>query len=179
VISAVGHEIDLTIADLVADCRALTPSEAAERVVPHRDELQESLRTVGERLRALLLKRLEVARQHVQGLAQRRCFRLPLEPLRDRERRLDEISERLERAAQHRLLLLRQRLEAQTGRLETLSPLNVLARGYTLTRREVDQSVVRAPGQVSPGDWIVTILREGSIRSRVESADSTVIGPTS
>src|SRR5438093_8997047 len=79
VVSAVGHEIDLTIADLVADLRAATPSEAAERVVPHRDELLEALHVVEEQLRTLLAQRLERARMRLEELAQRRSFRLPLE----------------------------------------------------------------------------------------------------
>src|SRR5205823_13864049 len=90
VVSAVGHEIDLTIADLVADCRALTPSEAAERIVPNLEEFIGSLRTVETRLRMLLLKRLEQVQARLQDLAGRRCFAKPLERVRDTERRLDE-----------------------------------------------------------------------------------------
>jgi exodeoxyribonuclease VII large subunit len=168
IVSAVGHEIDLTIADLVADCRALTPSEAAERVVPHWEEIRDSLQASETRLRGLLARRLDVNRQRLEGLAQRRCFRLPLERIRDQERKLDESSERLQRALQQRMIQVRQRLEAQTERLEGLSPLNVLGRGYTLTRRETDSAVVRDPGQVRSGDTIITTLRHGQIRSRVE-----------
>jgi exodeoxyribonuclease VII large subunit len=168
IVSAVGHEIDLTIADLVADCRALTPSEAAERVVPHWEEVRDSLQAAETRLRGLLGRRLEVIRQRLEGSAQRRCFRLPLERVRDLERKLDESSDRLQRALQQRMIQVRHRLEAQTERLEGLSPLNVLGRGYTLTRRESDSAVVRDPGQVRPGDTIITTLRHGQIRSRVE-----------
>ena len=103
VISAVGHEIDLTIADLVADCRALTPSEAAERVVPHCEEIRESLRDVEEKLRTRLTQRLDNARTRLQDLAQRRSFRLPLEGIRERERRLDDWADRLQRAIRQRL----------------------------------------------------------------------------
>src|SRR5262249_30679475 len=143
VVSAVGHEIDLTIADLVADCRALTPSEAAERIVPNCQELHDAVRGFEERLRALVMHRLQVARNRLEETVQRRCFRWPLEPIRDRERRVDEWNERLQRAIKDRLVRVREHLQAHAGRLEGLSPLNVLGRGYSLTRRERDLAVVR------------------------------------
>src|SRR5262249_9515223 len=132
VVSAVGHEIDLTIADLVADCRALTPSEAAERIVPNREELLEGLRALEERLRTLLIQRLDRVRTRLEDLGQRRCFRLPLEEIRGHERKLDDWAERLQRAMRKRLVVVRDQLEAKAVHLETLSPLNVLGRGYSL-----------------------------------------------
>jgi exodeoxyribonuclease VII large subunit len=168
VVSAVGHEIDVTIADLVADCRALTPSEAAERVVPNQEEMVDGLRTFEGQLRTLLLQRLERARDRLQDLAQRRCFRLPLEHIREQERWLDEWSERLQRAVRQRLVHVQEWLRAQAARLETLSPLNTLSRGYSLTQREADQALVRHPDQVRPGDRLVTTVQHGQIISRVE-----------
>jgi exodeoxyribonuclease VII large subunit len=168
VVTGVGHEDDLTIADLVADQRALTPSEAAERVVPNQAEVIAWLSGLEERLRGLLTRRLEQARDRLDDLAQRRCFRVPLERVRDEERRLDEWAGRLDRALQQRLQLARQRLEAQAARLETLSPLNVLLRGYSLTRQEDNGAVVRSPDQVRPGDRLVTQVHQGQIVSRVE-----------
>jgi exodeoxyribonuclease VII large subunit len=169
VVSGVGHEDDLTIADMVADCRALTPSEAAERVVPDRAEVLKWLGGLEGRFRALLLRRLEVARDRLNDLAGRACFRRPLERLREEERRLDDWGERLGRAVRRRLEEARRRLEAQAARLEGLSPLNVLARGYSLTRREGDGAVVRGPEQVRPGERIVTQVQRGRIVSRVEA----------
>jgi exodeoxyribonuclease VII large subunit len=168
VVSAVGHEIDVTIADLVADRRALTPSEAAALVVPHREELLEGLRGVKDQLRGLLTQRLERARERLHDLAERRAFRLPLERIRDQERRLDDWAERLRRAGGQRLLQWRQRLERYAAQLETLSPLNVLGRGYSLTRTETEQAVVRRADQVQPGDRLVTLVQQGRIVSRVE-----------
>lgn len=168
VVSAVGHEIDLTIADLVADRRALTPSEAAELVVPRRAEQQEVVEGIRSRMRDLLMNRVVQARQRLDDLDGRRVFRFPLERLREQERRLDDWSERLRRAAQQRLLQARTVLEARAGRLETLSPLNVLARGYSLTCKETDGTVIRAPEQVRPGDRVVSRVQHGRIVSRVE-----------
>jgi exodeoxyribonuclease VII large subunit len=171
VVSAVGHEIDLTIADLVADCRALTPSEAAERVVPDQAELLETVRGLESQLRGALLQRLELAYGRLRDLAQRRAFRLPLERVRDHEQRLDGWAERINRAVRQHILRARQRLDAGAARLETLSPLNVLSRGYSLTRTEAGQVVVRSSDQVRPGERLVTMVAHGRIVSRVEEAD--------
>jgi exodeoxyribonuclease VII large subunit len=168
VISAVGHEIDLTIADLVADRRALTPSEAAELVVPHSGEFLKNLRTLEARLSTHLLRRLEMAKSRLEDLKERRCFRLPLERVQEFGRRLDDITERMDRAARQRVVQMRRQLEAQAARLESLSPLNVLGRGYSLTRREMDGVVVRSPIQVRPGDRLITSVQHGRIISRVE-----------
>jgi exodeoxyribonuclease VII large subunit len=172
VVSAVGHEVDVTIADLVADCRALTPSEAAERVAPDGAEVRAWLRELAGQLPALLGRRVELARGRLDELARRPAFRLPLERVRDQERRLDDWGERLGRAVKQRLVLARQGVEAVAARLETLSPLNVLGRGYSLTRTEADQ-VVRSPSQVRPGDRLVTQVQHGRIISRVEEAGET------
>jgi exodeoxyribonuclease VII large subunit len=168
VVTGVGHEDDLTIADLVADLRALTPTEAAERVVPNRAEVLEWLSGLAARLRAFLLRRVELARSRLEDLAGRRCFRLPLDRVRDEERVLDDWSERLRRAVQQCLHQARQRVEGQAARLESLSPLNVLARGYSLTRKEAGQTLLTDPEQVRPGDRIVTRLHRGQVVSRVE-----------
>jgi exodeoxyribonuclease VII large subunit len=169
VISAVGHEIDLTIADLVADRRAATPSEAAELAVPDRQELIQYLQGLDNRLGELLRRRLKQSRQSFEELAARRPFRFPVERIQDFDQRLDGWFDRLGRGVAQRMTQARQLLGAQAAQLESLSPLNVLARGYSLTRRETDSSVVRSPAQLQPGDRIVTRVRDGSIISRVES----------
>jgi exodeoxyribonuclease VII large subunit len=168
VVSAVGHETDLTIADLVADCRALTPSEAAERVVPDRAEMLDWLQNMGVQMRTLLRQRLEQGRVRLDNLVRRRCFRQPLERIRDLERRLDEWAARLTRSIRQRLASAEQKLEAAAARLETLSPLNVLSRGYSLTRTETDLAVVRSADQVRPGDRLITTVQQGRLISRVE-----------
>jgi exodeoxyribonuclease VII large subunit len=175
VVSAVGHEVDLTIADLVADCRALTPTEAATRVVPDLEEMLQYLGDCATRLRDELLHRVELARRRLDNLAQSRAFRLPLERVRDQERRLDEWGERLGRAVRQKLNTARERLQGQAARLETLSPLNVLGRGYSLTRTEVDQTVVRSPDQVRPGERLLTLVQHGRIVSRVEEVEVTPV----
>lgn len=173
VVSAVGHEIDVTIADLVADRRALTPSEAAELVTPDRVQLLHGFQTCHDRLRKLLDRRLDGVRQRLQELRGRRALAQPLDAIRDREQRLDGLEDRMNRAARRQLVEACQRLDANAARLAALSPLNVLARGYSLTRRERDQRVVRSAEQVQAGDRLVTLVERGRIVSRVEECELT------
>jgi len=168
VVTGIGHETDLTIADLVADCRALTPSEAAERVVPDQNQVLSWLAGLEDRCRLLLARNLERARSQLEDLASRRCFREPIELIRGEERHVDDLADRLHRAVQQHLTRAEDRLRAQTAQLESLSPLNVLARGYSLTRR-LDRQVVRSSDQVQPGELVLTSLHRGEIICRVES----------
>jgi exodeoxyribonuclease VII large subunit len=177
IISGVGHETDYTIADMVADRRAETPTAAATLAVHDWREEEQRLRGVEQRLRDRIDRRLEGGRQRLDDLANHPCFRRPLDRIRELERRLDDAGERLTRAGRQGLDRAKQRIEATAARLETLSPLNVLARGYSLTRKEDDQSVVRGSDQVRPGERIVTLVQAGRLVSRVEevsaaSADS-------
>jgi exodeoxyribonuclease VII large subunit len=170
IVTGIGHEDDLTIADMVADQRALTPSEAAERLVPDRVEIAQGLTSLASRLRTLLRRRLELARAHLQQAVDRPCFRAPLERIRDAERRIDDLGDRMKRALTSRIEAARARVQGAAGRLDSLSPLAVLGRGYSLTRRLDDLRVVRSPEQVKAGDWLITQVQGGRIVSRVETA---------
>jgi exodeoxyribonuclease VII large subunit len=170
VVSAVGHEIDLTVVDRVADVRALTPSEAAELVVPNRMDLLEGLDGAAARMSKLLWTKLTDARQRLDDMAERRVFRRPLDRVRELEQRLDGLDDRLRRGAKQEWERKFQAMRAIAGHLESLSPLNVLGRGYSLTRRALDQQLVRAADQVRPGELLVTRVQLGEITSRVEQA---------
>jgi exodeoxyribonuclease VII large subunit len=171
VVSAVGHEIDVTLSDLVADVRALTPSEAAERVVPSADELKHRLSVLGRRLNGGLRNRVVRIRALLESLAQRRVLRRPLEQIHDRSRRLDELDARLQRAIEHKRTRSRDRLTALGAQLESLSPLAVLARGYSVTQQAETGRIVRDSRDVQPGDLIRTQLHSGRIVSRVEQVE--------
>ncbi|HTU92474.1 MAG TPA: exodeoxyribonuclease VII large subunit [Gemmataceae bacterium] len=168
VVTGIGHEDDLTIADMVADVRALTPSEAAEKVVPDRAAVLDWLTGLESRFRMDLRRRMDLAQSRLEELARRPCFRRPLERIRLEEERLDDWNERLQRGAQRRLEQLREQLKSQAAQLESLSPLNVLARGYSLTRKEGEAPLLHDAGQVQRGERIVTRLQHGEIISRVE-----------
>jgi exodeoxyribonuclease VII large subunit len=171
VISAVGHEIDVTLADLVADVRALTPSEAAERVVPAGDEIAGFLRRQEHRLASALRNRAATARARLDALARRRVFGRPLERVQTLGRRLDELDARGQRAIERRMELATGLLSARAGQLESLSPLGVLGRGYSLTTRLVDGRLVRSAEQLAIGDPIRTRLAAGAVTSRVENIE--------
>ncbi len=167
VVSAVGHEVDVTVADLVADYRAETPSAAVVALTPDRREMAAGILDLRTRLYEAVEHRLELARQRVEQLAARPALRRPLQRVRDLEQRLDGLAERLERATKHRVIQAETQLAALAARLETLSPLNVLTRGYSLTHT-TDGKLVRAADDVKPGDELVTRVAEGEIVSRVE-----------
>jgi exodeoxyribonuclease VII large subunit len=177
VVSGIGHEDDLTIADMVADCRALTPTEAAERVVPDRTEVLQWLEGLEGRLRALLRRSLDLAKTRLDDLVHRPCLRRPLDRIRDSERLLDDWAGRMERAIKQRLLQAQRALEAGAARLESLSPLNVLGRGYSLTRREADRVVVRHAHQVQIGERLLTRVQAATIVSRIEEVEALNEGP--
>jgi exodeoxyribonuclease VII large subunit len=171
VVSAVGHEIDVTIADLVADRRALTPSEAGELVVPDRAELQIQLRHMSSRLVNSLRDRASVARRQLELLASRRVLRQPFDRLQQQIQRFDEWSEQLVRAIRRRTQHGQLQLARIAAALNALSPLKVLERGYAITLHAESARVVRSAGDVVKGDRLITRLADGRIVSQVEGVE--------
>lgn len=170
-ISAVGHEIDVTLADLAADVRALTPSEAAERVVPAVDEITARMRGYRQRLRHAAHRRVMLLRARFDGIVNQRLFRRPFDLVMDRSRRLDELSAHAS-SSMNRLVIERaSRLATIAGKMESLSPLAVLARGYTITRDAKTGAAVRAATQLRVGQSIVTRFASGEAVSKVEAVE--------
>ncbi len=168
VVSAVGHEIDVSIADHVADVHALTPTDAANKVVPDRGEMIQTLRVLRNRMEDALQHRLTVFRHKLDGLASRTALRRPLERVREREARLDELASRLHRVMKQKTARAGDALSAAAGRLQTLSPLNVLRRGYSLTRTEDTAELVRNAARLRTGQRLITTVESGTVVSRVE-----------
>lgn len=168
VISAVGHEIDWTIADYVADLRAPTPSAAAELVVPSEQAVREHLKKDELRLVGSLQSLLRGTRRRLAQLADRRPFQFPFEFVFRRQHLCDDRAGRADRAIRNRLQEGGLRLARLAALLEGLSPLNVLARGYSLTTREDGVTVVRCADDVVVGERLLTRLSRGRITSRVE-----------
>ncbi len=171
VISAVGHEIDLTIADLVADKRALTPSEAAELAVPLESDVRLLLEQARRRLTSALQYRAQQARFQVEKLAARPCFSRPLDRIRQWEAEVDDLEERMHRAIRRRLETTRQQLGTVSASLNALSPLAVLDRGYSLTKRLESKSLVRDVGELKVGERISTLFAQGSLISEIISIE--------
>lgn len=174
VVSAVGHEIDVTLADLVADVRALTPTEAAERVVPSAAELTAQLNIVARRMKSSLQSQLAAARRHLELLANRRVLTHPLDRIHDRARRLDELALIMEQKIRRKAVRSREALVANAARLEALSPLQVLARGYSVTQSTIGE-LIRTTKKVQVGQQISTRLADGEVLSRVEQIISPEI----
>jgi len=167
VISGVGHEIDFTIADLVADLRAPTPSGAAEIIVPDRETLLKNLLGT-ERRATLSLRRVMEARVlNMRQLKSRLQRSHPGAVLRELQQRSDELVRRLSRAMQQRTAMTRQRFSAVTGNLNAVSPLATLERGYAIVRHAGRNSVVRNAAELKTGDAIETQLAKGSVTATV------------
>lgn len=171
VVSAVGHEIDVTLADLAADVRALTPSEAAELCVPARADLAAALADRRQRLSGALRNRALTARRRLEALAAARVLRRPEERVHALMQGLDDLQGRARRAMGHRLLHARHRAGALADQLDSLSPLKVLARGYSLTERADSGQIIRDAGQLAAGDTLRTRFGKGQAISRVVDVD--------
>jgi len=169
VVSAVGHETDVTISDLVADLRAATPSQAAELVAPSRDEQEGVVAGLARRLSHALRRAVDERAERLGRVVAARALRDPLAVVRDREQALDDRARRLARAGSSAIRLQRLRLEAAAGRLEALSPLSVLARGYSVTLKE--GRVLRRAADARPGDLVETRLHEGRLRAEVRDIE--------
>ena len=172
VISAVGHEIDITIADLVADKRALTPSEAGELVVPRKDLLLDMLEKLNTRLLQSLTGKLRLSKERLVRVANSYVMRQPFDRLRRWQQRLDEFAQRLNINITHALNTEREKLSGIAGKLESLSPLNVLKRGYTITTRLEDNKSLREAKGLNKGDKIKTNFSKGSVISTILSTEA-------
>jgi exodeoxyribonuclease VII large subunit len=166
-VSAVGHEIDVTLADLVADVRALTPTEAAERVVPSSADVSEMLRHFNDRLRRSLTLRTANIRQRLDALASRPALARPLDMVHNQSRAVDEFATRLHSVIKLQVRDQQQRLVAISGQLDALSPLAVLGRGYSLTQEAKTGKLITAAKQVKVGQEIFTRLSVGKVTSQV------------
>ena len=167
VISAVGHEPDVTISDYVADLRAATPSNGAELAVPDREALQQSLDGMLSSMQSVMLKRLTAARRHLQMLSESNAMKGPEAAITIRRNNLIHLSQRLFAAEDRITARKRMQFSAYTAKLDALSPLKVLSRGYAITQKE-DGSVVRAVSDATVGDRLTVTLADGRITACVE-----------
>ena len=167
VISAVGHEPDVTIADYVADLRAATPSNAAELAVPDRQELQKKLQMMQASMQQSVQKSVKLGRQRLSALAEKRVLQSPLNYLEDRRVLLDFLSTRLQAAEQKTLHESKQRFVRLTAALDAMSPLKVLSRGYSMVTNEAG-AVISRVADVREDETIRVSFSSGSLTARVE-----------
>lgn len=167
VISAVGHEPDVTIADFVADVRAATPSNGAEIAVPDQSDVRTLLLSLEKRLEQSERKKLEALSARLRDLSARPVMESLTAFLQNRRMDVDRFSDRLNAAEKHLLLGKRQEYVRLVSSLEAMSPLRVLARGFSVTTDQTG-TIIRNANAVAPGDSVHIRLERGALDCRVE-----------
>ena len=166
VISAVGHEPDVTISDFVADLRAATPSNAAELAVPDQDALRQTLDEMQNAMAVAMQTKIDRAGERLDNLANRPVLKSPLASFESRRKALELMEKRLISAQSGNVAKNRQRFVAQVSKLDAMSPLKVLARGYAMVARE-DGTIVRSVPDVKPREPIAVRVSDGTIVATV------------
>ena len=167
VISAVGHETDFSLTDFVSDVRAATPSQAAEFAVPDRREMQRHLQVLSGRIRNLFASGIEERRGKLQSLLSRPAMRSPQKNLEARRQRLDMVSMRLQQLKDASIIDKKHRLSMAMEKLEMLSPVMVLRRGYGII--EAEDKMLTSVQEVSIGQDLKITLKDGCLNARVEA----------
>jgi exodeoxyribonuclease VII large subunit len=166
VISAVGHEPDVTISDFVADLRAATPSNAAELAVPDRQSLEQNLDSMAMAMATVLHRQIRAARQHLDVLSNSAALQSPDGYLQQRHKSLELLQNRLITAQNQCINRNNQRYIALTAKLDAMSPLKVLSRGYAIAQTE-ENAVVRSVAQVQCGDQLHISFSDGTLSATV------------
>lgn len=166
VISAVGHEPDVTISDYVADLRAATPSNASELAVPDQDALRQSLDAMSAAMASALSRQMKAARQHLNVLSQSPALRSPMGYIEQRGKGLELLKNRLIAAQNQQLTQKNSRYIAAVSKLDAMSPLKVLSRGYAMAQRE-NGEILRSVRQAEIGERLELSLSDGKLRATV------------
>lgn len=168
VISAVGHEIDYTISDFVADLRAATPSAAAEQVIAHKQELLDRLDNFSSRAKFAIYSEMEKLADKLGSLKERYAFRQPGDLIQQHQQRIDDLVANLDMKLKHLAEIYREKYNVLVGKLHALSPLNILLRGYSITLRLPGRQVVTKAKTLEAGAKVQTQVAEGAFVSKVE-----------
>lgn len=170
VVSAVGHEPDVTISDFTADLRAATPSNAAELVAPDQTELRGVLLGLKKAMISAVQRRITVSRQRLSGLSASPMLQNPTNYLQERRMRLDLIEGNLRQAGFRIIHDRKQKYLRLSTALDAMSPLKVISRGYSLTE-DGEGNLVRSVHQLRPGQHITVRISDGNIQAAVLSAE--------
>lgn len=170
VISAVGHEPDVTISDYVADLRAATPSNAAELAVPDQDALRQSMDSVLVSMATILQRQLKASRRHLSVLAASPALQSPESYLQQRRKSLSHLQSRLLSLQSQNINRFRNRYISSTAKLDAMSPLKVLTRGYSMTQAN-NGEIIRSVNQLTPGDQVRITVSDGTALASVISKE--------
>ncbi|MBL7071826.1 MAG: exodeoxyribonuclease VII large subunit [Candidatus Omnitrophica bacterium] len=168
IISAVGHEVDWTIADFVSDRRAPTPSAAAELVIPEKEELVSRLDELSERLDASMLDKIARLSDELKALAESYILKQPINIIEQYQQRVDDLARNAEIRTAHIFDLKKAAFAAVCGKLDMLSPFKVLSRGYSITTHLSTGIILKDAKELKKGDRVQTRLGDGSFISEVE-----------
>ncbi len=168
VVSAVGHETDFTIADFAADCRASTPTAAAELVVPEKKELLKLIDTAESRLRGALKGSLKTRKLVLYRLTSSTAMIYPREKINQGYQRVDELWQRMARLMEYKLKLKQAAIKNLTSNLEAMSPLKVMSRGFSFV---IDESrrLVGSAGKLEKGQLVKVVFRDGNADCLVQA----------
>lgn len=166
VISAVGHEPDVTISDFVADLRAATPSNAAELAVPDQDALRQTLDSMSGAMAVAMNRKIQNARRHLKVLSESQALQSPEGYLQQRKKALELLQNRLISAENVQVSRKKQRFIALTSKLDAMSPLKVLTRGYAMAENQEHQ-LIRSVKDISRGENIHIRLQDGTFTATV------------
>lgn len=174
IVSAVGHEIDFSISDFVADVRAATPSAAAELVAPEVAEVKRQLQNLALQAIRQLQRLLQTQHDRLRRVASSYGLRQPLDQVRQRSQQLDDLQRRLQLALQNRLAIWKQQLKAKEQRLRALSHEHILQRGFAIVYREPDKKLVHEAKELQANDSIHIQFGVGSANARVEKVKKSI-----
>jgi len=170
VVSAVGHEPDVTISDFVADLRAATPSNGAELVAPDQLELRQRLAQLGNRLASAADRKISQNKEKLRALSRTRVLQNPLNYYEDKRLLLDHLTRQLSAMTQNRIGRQKQRFVALAAALDAMSPLKVLSRGYAIVQT-TEGKVVRSCSDAEPGARIDIGLQDGKLSAIVQAKE--------
>ena len=171
VISAVGHEVDYTISDFVADFRAPTPSAAAELVIPRKEDLINLIGTALERLNNAIYGKLDALKKRLDNLTESYILRQPLNYVIQMQQRIDDLRKDMSVSIEHMIDMSGEKFSRITSKLEALSPISILNRGYSITTKLPEGVIIKEALSLKPGDYIETKLGRGKFKSRVEEIE--------
>ena len=168
VISAVGHEVDYTISDFVADLRAPTPSAAAELVVPRKEDILDSVNSFKQKLKTALRSSIDMARKHLDGIMKYHALKTPQVLMQQHQQKVDEYTKALKHSLSYFVNIKKHSLDGARGKLDALSPASILERGYSITMTYPENNIIKDASKVKSKTRIKTRLGSGEIISRTE-----------
>ena len=168
IVSSIGHEIDVTLADLAADKRALTPTEAAEIVFQERMEIENNLNVTQQRMQQAITAKLESLRERLDSISSRPVLAQPQYKTQQLSQRIDELQFRMQAAMDQQVQNKKSSIRQFAAQLQSLSPLNVLSRGYSITSKPETGELIRSADQVGDGDQIEVAFHDSKLLAKVE-----------